>query len=541
MWYQAIPFCLITILLVLVIARASKTSLLSIFTLGVIAINFLCAVFLHLHPRSGRPFVSLSAMVFFGVAYGILCLPLLFVKRQRERAKSGPPCELSTRMFLVLSTALIVVTLPVSLYDLWIGVKGLYTYATSGMSREAYRRAYAIKEVGGVQELCFILESFSYCALFLAAVGLVHFSRFRFVNVLLCIGGLAPAFWSYSIVARNVAFQMVFFYGLAVVVLGSSFGQCGRLWFVRIFFRPEMVCFLSVTVLPFVLITVLRFVPALAPLEYKKVIAGNGTAKPVVVQESGKAVAGNGTAKPVVVKKDGKAVAGNGTTKPVVAKKAGKAVAGNGTTKPVVAKKDGKVRTDGGSMRTVVAKGSNKEGLFYSSFSYFCTGAYSFNADYVARYEKGLPCLRGALTLGPVVKVVDLVAGTSMTQTAKEVYTGLHLANPYEWPRSIYRELADCYSGEFKTMVGHIVLDYPQWGAMLFCIVMALAAGLVFAFMSPGTLAYNLLKIVYCYTLLYGLMLWPWRSVRQGLILFWLLGLVLLLWILSRRNRKYGE
>ena len=66
MWYQAIPFCLITILLVLVIARASKTSLLSIFTLGVIAINFLCAVFLHLHPRSGRPFVSLSAMVFFG-------------------------------------------------------------------------------------------------------------------------------------------------------------------------------------------------------------------------------------------------------------------------------------------------------------------------------------------------------------------------------------------------------------------------------------------------------------------------------------------
>ena len=505
MWYQAIPFCLITILLVLVIARASKTSLLSIFTLGVIALNFLCAVFLHLHPRSGRPFVSLSAMVFFGVAYGILCLPLLFVKRQRERAKSGPPCELSTRMFLVLSTALIVVTLPVSLYDLWIGVKGLYTYATSGMSREAYRRAYAIKEVGGIQELCFFLESFSYCALFLAAVGLVHFSRFRFVNVLLCIGGLAPAFWSYSIVARNVAFQMVFFYGLAVVVLGSSFGQCGRLWFVRIFFRPEMVCFLSVTVLPFVLITVLRFVPALAPLEYKKVIASNGTAKPVVV------------------------------------KKDGKAVAGNGTTKPVVAKKDGKVRTDGGSMRTVVAKGSNKEGLFYSSFSYFCTGAYSFNADYVARYEKGLPCLRGALTLGPVVKVVDLVAGTSMTQTAKEVYTGLHLANPYEWPRSIYRELADCYSGEFKTMVGHIVLDYPQWGAMLFCIVMALAAGLVFAFMSPGTLAYNLLKIVYCYTLLYGLMLWPWRSVRQGLILFWLLGLVLLLWILSRRNRKYGE
>ena len=291
MWYQAIPFCLITILLVLVIARASKTSLLSIFTLGVIAINFLCAVFLHLHPRSGRPFVSLSAMVFFGVAYGILCLPLLFVKRQRERAKSGPPCELSTRMFLVLSTALIVVTLPVSLYDLWIGVKGLYTYATSGMSREAYRRAYAIKEVGGVQELCFILESFSYCALFLAAVGLVHFSRFRFVNVLLCIGGLAPAFWSYSIVARNVAFQMVLFYGLAVVVLGSSFGQCGRLWFVRIFFRPEMVCFLSVTVLPFVLITVLRFVPALAPLEYKKVIASNGTAKPVVVKKDGKAVA----------------------------------------------------------------------------------------------------------------------------------------------------------------------------------------------------------------------------------------------------------
>lgn len=524
MWYQTIPFCIITILLLsVVMTRASRTSLLSIFTLGVIALNFLCAVFLHLHPRSGRPFVSLSAMVFFGVAYGILCLPLLFVKRQRERAKSCPPCELSTRMFLVLSVALIVVTLPVSFYDLWIGVKGLYTYATSGMSREAYRRAYAIKEVGGIQELCFFLESFSYCALFLAAVGLVHFSRFRFVNVLLCIGGLAPAFWSYSIVARNVAFQMVFFYGLAVVVLGSSFGHCGRLWFVRVFLRPEMACFLSVTVLPFVLITVLRFVPALAPLEYKKAVADNGTAKPAVVQKSGKAIAGKGTAKPAVVQESGKAVAGKGTAK------------------PAVAKKEGKVRTDGGSMRTVVAKGSNKEGLFYSSFSYFCTGAYSFNADYVARYEKGLPCLRGALTLGPVVKVVDLVAGTSMTQTAKEVYTGLHLANPYEWPRSIYRELADCYSGEFKTMVGHIVLDYPQWGAMLFCIVMALAAGLAFAFMSPGTLAYNLLKIVYCYTLLYGLMLWPWRSVRQGLIFFWLLGLVLLLWFLSRRNRKYDE
>lgn len=475
MWLQTVPLIFLIVLFAISLVHSSKTSRLSILVLGVIAINFFCAVLLHLHPRSGHPFASLSAMLFFGVAYGMLSIPLLFIKRGREDVGIDAPCELSVRTYLTLSVVLIVLTLPVSIYDFYLGIRGLFSYATSGMSREAYRRTHLITESGGITEFCFFLESFSYCALFLSAVGVVHFPKFKKLGVLLLIGGLAPTFWSYSTIARSGAFKSALFYLMSVLIMALPRLRKRRN-IARVFLSPAIVVLLISSVIPFSVLTVIRFTSVFAPNEYKKTVQ-------VAVEAN----------------------------------------------------------TAEQEPKTVIVRGSNKEGLLYSSFSYFCTGAYSFNADYVVRYEKGLPSFSGVLTMGPVMKFVDLLSGGKRTKTATTLFEKLHSAAPDEWPRSLYSEVSGAYSGEFKTMIGYLCLDYPPWGVMLFCFVVALGAGLAFAFMRSGTLAYNLLQTIYCYTLVYGLMLWPWRSVRQGLILFWLLGFVLLLWFLSSRNRKYGE
>ena len=482
MLYQSIPFVFILAILVVAILRRRKVSALSIFSLGVIAFNFLCAVFLHLRPRSGRPFSDLSAMVFLGVTYGLFCLPLLWIKKSNEGLNNNDSssAEMSPKIFLFLSIVLVVLTVPVSLFNLAYGCKWLWLFSTTDVTRNALRQAQAAAGENPLQNLCFILESFSFCALFLSAVGIVWFRRFRIVNTLLMMGGLAPVFWSYSQVARSVAMHEAFFYVLAIFLVAMMRPR-EVLSRRRLFLNPTFILFAFFVTFPFILITTLRFVPAFAPSAYKKNV-------------------------------------------PV-------------STKSVNTKSVNDAPSPAAKTQEVVYRGSNREGLFYGSYSYFCTGAYSFNADYVARYEKGLPCFRGALTAGLVVKAVDAITGSRITKDAQELFTRLHLAPRDEFPRSIYRDISGAYSGEFKTMIGNVVYDYPRWGAILFCALISLGAIFVFARMNVNSLAYKLFTTVYVDTLLFGLMLWPWRSVRQGLILFWLLAFVAFLTVLRKWRR----
>ncbi len=475
MLYQSIPFVVILAILAIAILRRRKVSALSILTLGIIAFNFLCAVFLHLRPRSGHPFSNLSAMVFLGVTYGFLCLPLLWMKKREEDLKADDSCpvELSPKVFLFLSLALIALTVPVSFSNLVYGSKWLWLFSTTNVTRDALRQAQAAEGKGLLQNLGFMLEGFSFCSLFLSAVGIVWFRRFRVVNTLLMFGGLAPVFWSYSQVARSVAMHEAFFYVLAILLI-STMRPKEVFSRKRLFINSTFMLFAFFVTFPFVLITTLRFVPAFAPSAYKK-------------------------------------------NMPIATKQADP---------------DAVVKT-----QKVIYRGSNREGVLYSSFSYFCTGAYSFNADYVARYEKGLPCFRGALTAGPVVKIKDALTGSCITKDAQALFTRLHLASRDEFPRSIYRDISGAYSGEFKTMIGNVIYDYPRWGAILFCALISLGAFLVLVRMKAGSLAYKLFTTLYVDTLLFGLMMWPWRSVRQGLILFWLLVFVAFLALLRRRGR----
>ena len=474
MIYQSIPFAVIAAILAVAVLRRREISALSVFALGGIALNFFCAIFLHLRPRSGRPFADLSAMVFLGVAYGLLCLPLLFVKKSGEEVKSdrSETCELSAKAFLFLSFVLIALTVPVSLCNLVSGGKWLWLFSTTDVTREALRQAQDATGESALQELGFVLESFSFCALFLSAVGIVWFSRFRIVNTLLMFGGLAPVFWSYSQVARSVAMHEAVFYVIAILLV-ATMRPGGGFRRRQLFLNSTFVLFAFFVAFPFLLITALRFIPAAAPSAYKtkaKVVSRGSNAAPPARKTQGE----------------------------------------------------------------MVYRGSNKEGLFYSSYSYFCTGAYSFNADYVARYEKGLPCFRGALTAGPVVKVIDALTGSHITKDADTLFKRLHLAPRDEFPRSIYRDISGAYAGEFKTMIGNVVYDYPKWGAILFCALVSLGAFLVFTRMACDCLAYRLFTTLYVDTLLFGLLLWPWRSVRQGLILFWILAFVAFLYLLRR-------
>lgn len=486
MLYQSIPFAVIFAILVIAALRYRKVSALSIFTLGVIAFNFFCAIFLHLRPRSGRPFSDLSAMIFLGVTYGLLCLPLLWMKKKSEDFNNGnsSPVELSPKVFLSLSIVLVGLTVPVSLFDFVYGCKWLWLFSTTDVTRDTLRQAQAAGGKSLLQNLGFMLDSFSFCALFLSAVGMVWFHKFRVINMLLMLGGLAPVFWSYSQVARSVAMHEALFYVLAIL-LAASMRPKEAYSRRRIFLNPTFILFAFFVTFPFVLITTLRFVPAFAPSAYKKSV-------------------------PVATKQ----------------------------TAPSAKQTVPKVITN---TQEVVYRGSNKEGVFYSSYSYFCTGAYSFNADYVARYEKGFPCFRGALTVGPVVKIMDVLTGSRITKDAQELFTRLHLAPRDEFPRSIYRDISGAYSGEFKTMIGNVIYDYPRWGAILFCAMVSIGALLVFARMKAGSLAYKLFATLYVDTLLFGLMLWPWRSVRQGLIMVWLLVFVAFLFVLGKKGRMRAQ
>ena len=510
MIYQSIPFAVIAAILAVAVLRRREISALSVFALGGIALNFFCAIFLHLRPRSGRPFSDLSAMVFLGVAYGLLCLPLLFVKKSGEDVKNdrSETCELSATAFLFLSFVLISLTVPVSLCNLVPGGKWLWQFSTTDVTREALRQAQGATGKSALQELGFVLESFSFCALFLSAVGIVWFSRFRIVNTLLMLGGLAPVFWSYSTVARNVAMHEAVFYVIAILQVATmrpkeDFRRR------QLFLNSPFLLFAFCVTFPFLLITALRFIPAAAPSAYKT--------KATVVSR------GSNT-EPSARKTKATVVSRGSNTEPSARKTKAKAVSRGSRVAPPSRKTQGEV----------VYRGSNKEGLFYSSYSYFCTGAYSFNADYVARYEKGLPCFRGALTAGPVVKVIDVLTGSHITKDAETLFKRLHLAPRDEFPRSIYRDISGAYAGEFKTMIGNIVYDYPKWGAILFCALVSLGAFLVFTRMKCDCLAYRLFTTLYVDTLLFGLLLWPWRSVRQGLVLFWILALVAFLCFLRK-------
>lgn len=116
--------------------------------------------------------------------------------------------------------------------------------------------------------------------------------------------------------------------------------------------------------------------------------------------------------------------------------------------------------------------------LFYALVSYFSTGPYSFNCDYVARTQYTLPSLKGLLTHGFFSSLLDKLFGGNSYEQGMTALKSLSDSNSETY--WVYRDICGGYSGEFKTVVGSFLIDHSAMYAL--CLSMVLCCFFSYSF-----------------------------------------------------------
>ena len=176
---------------------------------------------------------------------------------------------------------------------------------------------------------------------------------------------------------------------------------------------------------------------------------------------------------------------------------------------------------------TRFGSGGEERGVFYSIESYFATGPYSFNADYVARTELGTPSVDGFITCSFIPLSLDRVLGTTLYEEGQENLEDYSEGLPE------YLEICGAYSGEFKTIVGSFLLDWRPGVVMSVFIALSLFFSWLFS-RNSGTLSFTVLASVYFYCLLIGSIGFGFPSRYRNLILVNLLILAFVLRCIGR-------
>ena len=179
---------------------------------------------------------------------------------------------------------------------------------------------------------------------------------------------------------------------------------------------------------------------------------------------------------------------------------------------------------------TRFGSGGEERGVLYSIESYFATGPYGFNADYVARTELDAPSVNGFITSSFIPMILDRVSGTSLYAE------GESNMEDYSEGLSEYLEICGAYSGEFKTIVGSFLLDWSPGVVVAVFVFLSLFFSWLFC-RNSGTLSFTVLASVYFYNLLIGSIGFGFSSRYRNLIL---LNLLLLAFIL-RCMGKTGQ
>ena len=176
---------------------------------------------------------------------------------------------------------------------------------------------------------------------------------------------------------------------------------------------------------------------------------------------------------------------------------------------------------------TRFGSGGEERGVFYSIESYFATGPYSFNADYVARTALGTPSVDGFITCSFIPLILDRVLGTTLYEEGQENLEDYSEGLPE------YLEICGAYSGEFKTIVGSFLLDWRPGVVMSVFIALSLFFSWLFS-RNSGTLSFTVLASVYFYCLLIGSIGFGFPSRYRNLILVNLLILAFVLRCIGR-------
>ena len=138
----------------------------------------------------------------------------------------------------------------------------------------------------------------------------------------------------------------------------------------------------------------------------------------------------------------------------------------------------------------------SQESAFYSLSSYFCTGPYSFNADYVARTEYEMPGFNGMLTMPWLPMVKDKLLGTTLAEEGQELIDEFWKQTAPE-----YTMISGAISGEFKTIVGSFLCDFKHGGVIFVCLIISLVFSGAFVALR-GRLSGLMFGTIYFYILL---------------------------------------
>ena len=181
---------------------------------------------------------------------------------------------------------------------------------------------------------------------------------------------------------------------------------------------------------------------------------------------------------------------------------------------------------------TRFGSGGEERGVLYSIESYFATGPYSFNADYVARTELESPSVNGFITCSFIPMIMDRIRGTSLYEEGKDNMEDYST----EWLPE-YLDVCEAYSGEFKTVVGSFLLDWSPGVVIAVFAVLSLFFSWLFR-RNSGSLSFTVLASVYFYSLLIGSIGFGFPTRYRNLIL---VNLLLLAFVLRCMMGKSGH
>lgn len=150
---------------------------------------------------------------------------------------------------------------------------------------------------------------------------------------------------------------------------------------------------------------------------------------------------------------------------------------------------------------TLITIARFKSDILYAVGSYFSTGPYSFNTDYVANTHYDLPSMKGLLTIGLFTFLCDKLFGTDFyTQGNNNVEALMREQGEAYWT---YNSVSGAYSGEFRTVIGTFLIDISAVYAV--CLSIFLSCFYIFFFCKgrkKQKLSTNIFGVIYFYILI---------------------------------------
>ena len=393
------------------------------------------ALRLYITPRTGDPYTSCEAMLFFSVCYTLFSIPALFYRdgNLSPRNTEGVLDQVDENRLVLFARCIATMTFISFCYFLIDSLPNLYTFLSSNISREDYRATIVLSHTASpFVALLSLFGTLSYVSFFLGVVVYFFMPHRRMLSVLLLLGGMTFAVNMLKNASRSglaEALCFVFSSGLVLWdrVPSAARARIRRMWIVT----------MSLMLLPFALITVVRF-----------------------------------------------------------------------------------------------GSGNSEKGIFYSLASYFSTGPYSFNADYTARTDYDVPSLGGVLTCSFLPMLLDKICDSSNKFEegqilVEEMHEGTGLQE-YKW-------ISGAYSGEFKTIVGSFMMDYPLGVVVVIFVLLAIIFSRMFGCCSYSLSVY-LGAAVYFYSLFMGPIGFSFSTRYRNMMLLGLVALGGVLHFVKRRQ-----